>query len=53
MFGFAHNVRALIIRIGFWGFLTMIIVLVYPPNPILVIKDPSLGSIVALFGVTL
>ena len=36
------NVGALIIRIGFWGFLIIIIV-EYTPNPIPIIKAPILG----------
>ena len=35
------NVGALIIRIGFWGFLIIIIV-EYTPNPLLIIKAPIL-----------
>ena len=34
------NVGALIIRIGFWGFLVIIIVK-YTPNPILIIQAPT------------
>ena len=36
------NVEALLIRIGFWGFLIIILVENPPPNPILIIKAPTL-----------
>ena len=36
-----HNVRALITRIGLWGFLILLIVYI-PPNPILIVKAPTL-----------
>ena len=39
----AGNVGALIIRIGFWGFLIIIIVY-YTPIPLLLIKVPILGG---------
>ena len=36
------NVGALIIRVGFWGFL-IIIMVYYTPNPILIIQAPILN----------
>ena len=37
------NVGALTIRIGFWGFLIMInYSIIYPQNPVLIIKAPIL-----------
>ena len=36
------NVEALLIRIGFWGFLIIILVETPPPpNPVLIIKAPT------------
>ena len=37
-----RNVGALILRLGFWGFLIIVIVQ-YTPNPVLIIKAPIVG----------
>ena len=39
------NAGTLIIRIGFWGFLVIIIYYKIPPSPILIIKAPILHTL--------
>ena len=39
------RVGAVIIRIGFWGFLIIIIIVKYTPNPSPIIRAPILGFV--------